>query len=101
MSLYMLIRQLYRTSKLGQVLLKPAKLIYDIYWFKICSEKKLVTRMFKLKMGYNLNLENPQTLNEKIQWLKLYDRTELHTICADKFSVRSYVKDKIGSEYLV
>ncbi len=48
-----------------------------------------------------LNLKNPQTLNEKINWLKLYDRRPLHTQCADKYEVRSYVKERIGEDYLV
>ena len=52
-------------------------------------------------MGKPLNLTNPRTLNEKINWLKLYDRTPLHTLCADKYSVREYVADKIGESYLV
>ena len=49
----------------------------------------------------SLNLKNPQTLNEKINWLKLYDKRPLHTQCADKYEVRKYVREKIGEEYLV
>lgn len=52
-------------------------------------------------MNYPLNLEKPRTLNEKINWLKLNHRTELHTICADKYKVREYVTKKIGSAYLI
>lgn len=51
--------------------------------------------------GKTLNLENPQTFNEKIQWLKLYDSTPLKTKLADKYLVREYVKEKIGEEYLI
>jgi len=58
-------------------------------------------KIFKEKMGYPLNLENPKTLNEKIQWLKLYDRTNLHTFCADKYKVRQYISTKIGIQYLI
>lgn len=56
---------------------------------------------FKKATGYDLNLDNPQTFNEKIQWLKLYYRDPLMTKCADKVGVRDYVKEKIGEEYLV
>ena len=56
---------------------------------------------FKLHMGYSLNLENPQTFNEKINWLKLNDRTDLHTVSADKFKVRRYIENKIGGVYLI
>lgn len=56
---------------------------------------------FKRTLGYNLDLDNPLTFNEKIQWLKLNDRTPLHVICTDKYAVRTYVKEKIGEKYLV
>lgn len=52
-------------------------------------------------MGYNLDLDNPKTLNEKINWLKLYDRKDLHTIAADKYRVREFIKEVIGEKYLV
>ena len=53
------------------------------------------------KTGEILNLDNPQTFNEKIQWLKLYDSTPLKTQLADKYLVREWVKEKIGEEYLI
>ncbi len=56
---------------------------------------------YKKNMGKPLNLRRPRTLNEKINWLKLYDRTPLHTRCADKYSVRKYIIEKIGESYLV
>ena len=56
---------------------------------------------FKNALGKNLDLDNPKTFNEKIQWLKLYDDNPLKTTCADKYKVRDYVKDKIGEEYLI
>lgn len=48
-----------------------------------------------------LNLDNPQTYNEKIQWLKLYDSTPLKTRLADKYLVREWITEQIGSQYLV
>lgn len=61
----------------------------------------------ELKLWYeritksSLDLDNPQTFNEKIQWLKLYDSTPLKTRLADKYLVRDWVKEKIGEQYLV
>lgn len=55
---------------------------------------------FRKKFGYNLDLSNLKTFNEKIQWLKLFDHNNLYTILADKYLVREYVKDKIGEQYL-
>lgn len=48
-----------------------------------------------------LDLENPKTYNEKIQWMKLYDSTPLKTRLADKYLVRDWVKEKIGEKYLI
>jgi hypothetical protein len=53
------------------------------------------------KTGEVLDLENPRTINEKTQWLKLYDSTPLKTKLADKYLVREWIKEKIGEEYLI
>lgn len=56
---------------------------------------------FKTFMGYSLNLNNPKTFNEKLQWLKLYDRRPEYTKMVDKYKVREYISEKIGEEYLI
>ncbi|MDD4363726.1 MAG: ATP-grasp fold amidoligase family protein [Atribacterota bacterium] len=56
---------------------------------------------FRAKMGYPLDLKNPQTFNEKIQWLKLYDRKPEYTQMVDKYAVREYIAKTIGAEYLI
>ncbi len=53
------------------------------------------------RTGQSLHLADPQTYNEKIQWLKLYDSTPLKTQLADKYRVRDWVREKIGEEYLI
>lgn len=63
-------------------------------------EKALLDWWYKLT-GKHLNLYNPKTFNEKIQWLKLYDSTPIKTRLADKYLVRDWVAEKIGSEYLI
>jgi len=57
-------------------------------------------KIFKYATGDELNLDNPRTFNEKIQWLKLYDCSALKTRLTDKVLVREWVKEKIGSQYL-
>jgi len=71
------------------------------YYENFLSDESFAQKKFKAGMGYDLDIENPVTLNEKINWLMLYDRTPLHTICADKYAVRAHVADKIGEDYLV
>lgn len=68
---------------------------------KNISDKLFYKILFKKSHGYIFDINRPNTLNEKIQWLKLNDRTKLHTICADKYLVRDYVKKKIGEKYLI
>lgn len=47
------------------------------------------------------NLKNPKGYNEKIQWLKLYDRNPRYTTMVDKILVKDYVAKKIGSEHII
>ncbi len=56
---------------------------------------------FKRQLGYSLNLKNPKTFSEKIQWIKLNDHNPLYTKYSDKVAVRDYVREKIGDAYLI
>ena len=56
---------------------------------------------FKNRIGYELNLDTPQTFNEKLQWLKAYYRDPFMTQCSDKVVVRKIISKKIGSQYLI
>lgn len=57
--------------------------------------------MFPLKMGYCLNLRNPKSFSEKLQWLKLYNRRPEYTMMVDKYEVKDYVASIIGSKYII
>ncbi len=57
--------------------------------------------MYRKVTGKKLNLKNPKTFNEKLQWLKLYDRKPEYTRMVDKYEVRQYIKETIGEEYLI
>ena len=56
---------------------------------------------FRGEMGYKLDLENPRTFNEKLQWLKLYDHRPEYTDLVDKLKAKEVVGEKIGSQYIV
>lgn len=58
-------------------------------------------RWYKHVTKRELDLDNPKTFNEKVQWMKLYDSTPLKTKLADKYLVRDWVKEKIGETYLI
>lgn len=65
------------------------------------SDEEYLRRKFKATMGKELNLDTPQTFNEKLQWLKLYNRKPEYTMMVDKYLVRQYIADKLGEEYLI
>lgn len=52
-------------------------------------------------MGKKLDLDNPRTFSEKLQWLKLYDRRPEYTTMVDKYAVKDYVAGIIGKEYII
>lgn len=68
---------------------------------------RIMPDKFYLKLRYcyflkkRLNLKNPKTFNEKINWLKLYDRNPFYTKLVDKYEVKSYVEDVIGKEHII
>lgn len=64
-------------------------------------DKIYIKLIYRARMGRKLHLREPETFNEKIQWLKLYDRNPLYTTMVDKFEVKKYVADRIGEEYII
>lgn len=67
----------------------------------IIPDKLYLKWMFKLKMGYKLDLDNPQTYSEKLQWLKLHNRKLEYTQMVDKVAAKEYVANIIGNEYII
>ena len=57
--------------------------------------------LWKARFGSELNLVTPESFNEKMQWLKLYDRDPLHTLMVDKHAVKAYISPLIGEEHVI
>ena len=77
--------------------LKNPKRIYGFFasrgllnWM---SDKAFVKMAYKNNTGKKLNLKNPQTFNEKLQWMKVYDHNPLYTQLVDKYEVREFVEN--------
>ncbi len=68
---------------------------------RFLSDEKLLKLIYWAKYGKKLNLENPKSFNEKIQWLKLYNRNPEYTKMVDKYEVKEYLKSLIGEEYII
>jgi len=65
------------------------------------SDKYAIEEQWAHSMDYPLNLKNPQTFCEKLQWIKLHDHDPLYHILVDKYEVKQYVAEKIGSQFVV
>lgn len=63
--------------------------------------RQLLIKALTPKLGYKPDLDNPKSFNEKINWMKFNEKSPLITKCCDKYSVKSYVSDIIGEEYVV
>lgn len=67
----------------------------------VLNDRLYLQWLWRFKMEGKLDLENPKTFNEKLQWLKLYDRKPEYTMMVDKVKVKEYVAEKIGVEYII
>ena len=70
-------------------------------FYKNVDDAKYLKHVYKSKMGKELNLENPTTFNEKLQWLKIYDRKPEYTLMVDKYEAKKYVAERIGEEHII
>lgn len=82
------------------------------YWFRFYAMRPFIKMdsfdevtylkvYYRLAMGRDLNLNNPQSYTEKLQWLKLYDRRPEYTMMVDKYAVKEYVAKTIGAQYVI
>lgn len=65
------------------------------------SDEAYLKLVYRAKTGKYLNLDNPQSFNEKLQWLKLHDRKPEYVTMVDKYAVKEYAADIIGEEYII
>lgn len=65
------------------------------------KKKEILSEIFKRRLGYSINWNNPITFNAKIMWLKLNYQNPLITRCSDKFAVKDYVDETIGKGHVV
>ena len=89
-------------ENLNHLILKNEELKYKLNKFsKVENYPVLLKEWYFNCTGENLDLDNPKTYNEKLQWMKLYDDNSLKTILSDKYLVRNWIKEKVGEEYLI
>lgn len=84
---------------------KPLLAIHNFLWWWILpfclSNRAYLSLKYRLIFKKKLNWNTPTTYSEKIQWLKLYGRTSINNIMADKYLVKDYVARSIGERYVI
>lgn len=91
-------------KKIKGILKNPLKAIPSLGhrgFFNWMSDDTYLSMLYRIKMGKPLNLAAPQTYNEKIQWLKIYDRRPEYTMMVDKYAVKDYVEGIIGKDHII
>jgi len=74
-------------KRVKNFILTPMNLLYRI------NPELNLKILYRLRTHRKLNLENPKTYSEKLQWMKLNYKNKLLPICADKYEVRQFVKE--------
>ena len=67
----------------------------------LIPSKMWLSYCFKREVGCSIDWKNPKTYNEKLQWLKVYDRNPFYTTLVDKYEVKQWIADRIGEEYII
>ena len=90
-------------NKILQYIAKPSKILLylDSKGVIRLEDKNFLKIKYKIVTGKKLNLDNPKTFNEKLQWLKINDRKEIYTTMVDKYEAKKYVANMIGEEYII
>lgn len=68
---------------------------------KLFDDKLYLKLKYRLIFGKELNIDSPSLFNEKLNWLKLYNRNPKFTMMVDKYWVKEFIAEKIGSQYVV
>lgn len=87
--------------------LKPNHWI-KVFWNRVfmyschfLSDENYLKLKFRHYVGYPLNLDHPRSYNEKLQWLKLYDKHPEYTKMVDKATAKDYVASIVGDKYII
>lgn len=92
-----------KVQKFLKIIVTPNELLNKLISRNIIKVKDDVylRRLYKERTNENLSLAEPKSFNEKLQWLKLYNRKSEYTTMVDKIAVKDYIEKKIGNEYLI
>lgn len=92
------------SRKYSNFIRHPLKLVFS--WgmrghLKFLNDRNYIKLMYWCKFGKKLKLDAPKTFNEKLQWLKIYDRKPELVGLVDKYKVKEYISEIIGEQYII
>lgn len=93
-----------KVNKILKAIRNPSKIFCYLInkpIFNSMSDEKYLKLQYFFNIGKRLDLKNPKTFNEKLNWLKLNDRKDIYTSMVDKYEVKKIVAEKIGEEYII
>ena len=76
-------------------------LLMEHGFYNRLSDEAYLKKKYRLVFGKEPDLDSPRTFNEKLQWLKLYDRDPVYKILVDKYAVKGYIAEHFGDEYVI
>lgn len=90
-------------NKIIGIIKHPSHLLdsFMVHTASLWPDATYLRIIFGVRMGYKLNLKNPKSFSEKLQWLKLYNHRPEYTIMVDKVKAKEYVASIIGSQYII
>ena len=97
--------KLSKLCKVGMSFLtKPyyrTRVLIKLGYYDSLSDEDFLKKVFPKYMGYPLNLENPKTFSEKLQWLKLNYRNPIQIIMVDKYEAKHFIAKHVGEQYVI
>ena len=97
--------KLSKLCKVGMSFLtKPyyrTRVLIKLGYYDSLSDEEFLKKVFPKYMGYPLDLENPKTFSEKLQWLKVNYRNPIQTVMVDKHEAKHFIAERVGNQYII
>ena len=97
--------KLSKLCKVGMSFLtKPyyrTRVLIKLGYYDSLSDEEFLKKVFPKYMGYPLDLENPKTFSEKLQWLKVNYREPIQTVMVDKHEAKDFIAHRVGNQYII
>ena len=77
------------------------RVLIKLGYYDSLSDEEFLKKVFPKYMGYPLDLENPKTFSEKLQWLKVNYRDPIQTVMVDKDEAKNFIAQRVGEQYII